>query len=403
MIMIERKIYLDKLIGYKGKDFIKVVTGIRRCGKTTLFTQYINYLLVNGIDAKRIISINFDDFINKKLKNTDSLYNYITQLIDENNMNYIFLDEIQEVPNFEEVVNSLYKKDNTDIYITGSNSHLLSGELATYLTGRYVKIEMMPLSFSEFINQTEETVNLERNYQDYVMRGGFPAIQTLSYEFNQVTEALSAILETIVSRDIMQRNNFRDKRKIEDVLAFIMNNVGNEVSIRKIANTLTSDGRKISNSTVESYISEFLNSYLIYKAQRYDIKGKQYLKSLEKYYVCDIGLRNTFIGNKNTDIGHILENIIFLELKRRYKDVYVGKVGNVEVDFVVNNLKSIIYFQVSASVRDRKTLDREIKALNQIKDHYPKYILTLDNDPTRTMNGIIIMNALDWLINNKTQ
>ena len=401
--MIERKIYLDKLIGYKDKDFIKVITGIRRCGKTTLFTQYINYLITNGVESKSIISINFDDFVNKKLKNVDSLYNYIIQVIDENNMNYIFLDEIQEVPNFEEVVNSLYKKENTDIYITGSNSHLLSGELATYLTGRYIKIEMMPLSFSEFINQIDESVNIERKYQDYVLRGGFPAIQTLSYEFNQVTEALSAILETIVSKDIMQRNNFRDKRKIEDVLAFIMNNIGNEVSIRKIANTLTSDGRKISNSTVESYISEFLNSYLIYKAQRYDIKGKQYLKSLEKYYVCDIGLRNTFIGNKNTDIGHILENIIFLELKRRYNDVYVGKIGNVEVDFVVNNLQTVIYFQIAASVRDRKTLDREIKSLNQIKDHYPKYILTLDNDPLRTMNGIVVMNALDWLLKNKTQ
>jgi len=401
--VIERKIYLDKLIGYKDKDFIKVITGIRRCGKTTLFTQYINYLITNGVESKSIISINFDDFVNKKLKNVDSLYNYIIQVIDENNMNYIFLDEIQEVPNFEEVVNSLYKKENTDIYITGSNSHLLSGELATYLTGRYIKIEMMPLSFSEFINQIDESVNIERKYQDYVLRGGFPAIQTLSYEFNQVTEALSAILETIVSKDIMQRNNFRDKRKIEDVLAFIMNNIGNEVSIRKIANTLTSDGRKISNSTVESYISEFLNSYLIYKAQRYDIKGKQYLKSLEKYYVCDIGLRNTFIGNKNTDIGHILENIIFLELKRRYNDVYVGKIGNVEVDFVVNNLQTVIYFQIAASVRDRKTLDREIKSLNQIKDHYPKYILTLDNDPLRTMNGIVVMNALDWLLKNKTQ
>ena len=401
--MIERKIYLDKLIGYKDKDFIKVITGIRRCGKTTLFTQYINYLITNGVETKNIISINFDDFVNKKLKNVDSLYNYIIQVIDENDMNYIFLDEIQEVPNFEEVVNSLYKKENTDIYITGSNSHLLSGELATYLTGRYIKIEMMPLSFSEFINQIDESVNIERKYQDYVLRGGFPAIQTLSYEFNQVTEALSAILETIVSKDIMQRNNFRDKRKIEDVLAFIMNNIGNEVSIRKIANTLTSDGRKISNSTVESYISEFLNSYLIYKAQRYDIKGKQYLKSLEKYYVCDIGLRNTFIGNKNTDIGHILENIIFLELKRRYNDVYVGKIGNVEVDFVVNNLQTVIYFQIAASVRDRKTLDREIKSLNQIKDHYPKYILTLDNDPLRTMNGIVVMNALDWLLKNKTQ
>jgi len=401
--VIERKIYLDKLIGYKDKDFIKVITGIRRCGKTTLFTQYINYLITNGVETKNIISINFDDFVNKRLKNVDSLYNYIIQVIDENNMNYIFLDEIQEVPNFEEVVNSLYKKENTDIYITGSNSHLLSGELATYLTGRYIKIEMMPLSFSEFINQIDESVNIERKYQDYVLRGGFPAIQTLSYEFNQVTEALSAILETIVSKDIMQRNNFRDKRKIEDVLAFIMNNIGNEVSIRKIANTLTSDGRKISNSTVESYISEFLNSYLIYKAQRYDIKGKQYLKSLEKYYVCDIGLRNTFIGNKNTDIGHILENIIFLELKRRYNDVYVGKIGNVEVDFVVNNLQTVIYFQIAASVRDRKTLDREIKSLNQIKDHYPKYILTLDNDPLRTMNGIVVMNALDWLLKNKTQ
>jgi len=396
--MLERKTYLNKLIRLKDKDFIKVVTGIRGCGKTTLLTQYKHYLIDQGIKVERIISINFDDFKNRELKDIDALYNYITPLLSDADMDYIFLDRVQEVPNFEEVVNSLYRKNNTDIYITGSNSHLLSGELSTYLTGRYVKIEMMTLSFSEYTNLDAKNINLEREYQEYITKGGFPAVKTLSLKDNQVTEALSSILETIISRDIMQRNKFRDKRKIEDVLSFIMNNIGNELSISKIANTMTSDGRKISNATVESYISEFLNSYLLYRVQRYDIKGKQYLKSLEKYYVADIGLRNTLVGNKNTDIGHILENIIYLELKKRYQSVYVGKGGIVEIDFVVSNPQSVLYFQVAATLRDKKTRERELRSLNQIKDHNQKYILTLDNDPITTVDGIIIMNALDWLI-----
>ena len=396
--MLERKTYLNKLIRLKDKDFIKVVTGIRGCGKTTLLTQYKHYLIDQGIKVERIISINFDDFKNRELKDIDALYNYITPLLSDADMDYIFLDRVQEVPNFEEVVNSLYRKNNTDIYITGSNSHLLSGELSTYLTGRYVKIEMMTLSFSEYTNLDAKNINLEREYQEYITKGGFPAVKTLSLKDNQVTEALSSILETIISRDIMQRNKFRDKRKIEDVLSFIMNNIGNELSISKIANTMTSDGRKISNATVESYISEFLNSYLLYRVQRYDIKGKQYLKSLEKYYVADIGLRNTLVGNKNTDIGHILEKIIYLELKKRYQSVYVGKEGIVEIDFVVSNPQSVLYFQVAATLRDKKTRERELRSLNQIKDHNQKYILTLDNDPITTVDGIIIMNALDWLI-----
>jgi predicted AAA+ superfamily ATPase len=396
--MLERKTYLNKLIRLKDKDFIKVVTGIRGCGKTTLLTQYKHYLIDQGIKVERIISINFDDFINRELKDIDALYNYITPLLSDADMDYIFLDRVQEVPNFEEVVNSLYRKNNTDIYITGSNSHLLSGELSTYLTGRYVKIEMMTLSFSEYTNLDAKNINLEREYQEYITKGGFPAVKTLSLKDNQVTEALSSILETIISRDIMQRNKFRDKRKLEDVLSFIMNNIGNELSISKIANTMTSDGRKISNATVESYISEFLNSYLLYRVQRYDIKGKQYLKSLEKYYVADIGLRNTLVGNKNTDIGHILEKIIYLELKKRYQSVYVGKEGIVEIDFVVSNPQSVLYFQVAATLRDKKTRERELRSLNQIKDHNRKYILTLDNDPITTVDGIIIMNALDWLI-----
>ena len=396
--MLERKTYLNKLIRLKDKDFIKVVTGIRGCGKTTLLTQYKHYLIDQGIKVERIISINFDDFKNRELKDIDALYNYITPLLSDADMDYIFLDRVQEVPNFEEVVNSLYRKNNTDIYITGSNSHLLSGELSTYLTGRYVKIEMMTLSFSEYTNLDAKNINLEREYQEYITKGGFPAVKTLSLKDNQGTEALSSILETIISRDIMQRNKFRDKRKIEDVLSFIMNNIGNELSISKIANTMTSDGRKISNATVESYISEFLNSYLLYRVQRYDIKGKQYLKSLEKYYVADIGLRNTLATNKNTDIGHILENIIYLELKKRYQSVYVGKEGIVEIDFVVSNPQSVLYFQVAATLRDKKTRERELRSLNQIKDHNRKYILTLDNDPITTVDGIIIMNALDWLI-----
>lgn len=397
--MIDRKYYLDKIISYKDIDLIKVITGIRRCGKTTIFNQYKEYLINSGISENRILVINFDDFMNKKLKDSEILYKHIISSLDNNNMNYIFLDEIQEVPNFEEVVNSLYRLKNTDIYITGSNSHLLSGELATYLTGRYVKIEMMPLSFKEFISTYDNSnLNLEQLYQLYLSRGGFPVITTLTDKSNQVSEVLSAILETIIARDIMQRNNFRDKEKLVDILAFIMDNIGNETSINKISDTLTSSGRKISIPTVESYISEFVNSYLIYKVKRYDIKGKNYLKSLEKYYVCDIGIRNTFIGNKNIDIGHILENIVFLELKRRYKEIYVGKIYSSEVDFVATNSSGINYYQVSASVRDSKTLEREIKSLSLIKDHFPKYLLTLDRDPIRTLNGITIMNVLEWLI-----
>ncbi|MCM1244418.1 MAG: ATP-binding protein [Roseburia sp.] len=393
--MIERSEYLKKLIGYKDKQIIKVVTGVRRCGKSTLLKLFQDYLREEGISDEQIIAINFEDYEFEELKEPKALYQYIKERLVSGGKTYIFLDEIQNVKEFQKVVDSLFIKDGLDLYITGSNAHLLSGELATLLSGRYVKIEMLPLSFSEFFSAAEAG-SLEECYRKYIEGSSFPYVLNLEQE--QIKEYIASIYDTIVVKDIISRKRIDDVMMLESVIRFLVDNIGNPLSTKKISDTMTSGGRKINVRTVESYITSFTEAYIMYQAKRYDIKGKQYLKTLEKYYVVDIGLRNNMLGNAGRDTGHILENVVYLELIRRGYEVYIGKIDDVEVDFVAKNENGIKYIQVAATVRDENTLERELRPLQKISDNYPKCILTLDMDPPADYEGIRRINALEYLL-----
>ena len=393
--MIERKEYLDTLIKLKDTKIIKVVTGIRRCGKSTLFELYKNYLLSNGINESQIISMNFENPSDMIYNNWRELYDDINSKLLKNTKYYIFLDEIQIIPEFERVVDGLFIKNNVDIYITGSNSYMFSGELATYLTGRYMQVHMLPLSFSEYFHGMSDGNEL-KSYQNYIENGGFPYILNLNNDKNLIRNYLDGIYNTILLKDIVSRNNVKDVMILESVVKFLFDNIGQLVSTNKISNALNSFNRKNSVNTIDNYISNLLDSYIIYKVTRYDIKGKDYLKTGDKYYICDLGLRYYLLGEVR-DSGSILENIVFLELKRRGYEIYVGKVGNKEVDFVIKNEDGIKYIQVSLSVRDEKTLKRELEPLQMIRDNYPKYIITLDYDKIN-YDGIKQISAIDFLL-----
>lgn len=396
---IVRKEYLERLRNLKHKKLIKIITGIRRCGKSTVMEMFRDELLENGVDENQIIFLNFEDYDNKHLRNPDELYSYIKERLTKK-MNYIFLDEIQSVENFPEIVDSLYIKDNVDIYITGSNSSLLSSEIATLISGRYVEIKMLPLSFTEFVQATKQEKQLSQAYRQYVETSSFPYVIELLQTPDEINSYLEGIYNTILVKDIIDRKKIADTLVLKSVSQFLFDNIGLELSSKRIADTLTSNGRKSDSKTIEKYITSLEESFIVYKASRYNIKGKEYLKSLEKYYVSDIGLRNFMLGKKAMDVGHILENIVYLELIRRGYEVYVGKVDDMEIDFVAQNTQGNTYIQVSASVRDENTLERELKPLKAVRDNYPKILLTLDDDPDGDYDGIIRKNALDWLKNN---
>lgn len=392
--MIERTDYLDFLKKLKDKHIIKVVTGIRRCGKSTLFELYKKYLLNNGVNVNQIISLNFENPKDMIFNNWRELYDYVDSKLVKDKMNYIFLDEIQVLSEFEKAVDGLFINDNVDLYITGSNSYMLSGELATYLTGRYMRIHMLPLSFKEYLEYYGENDELKK-YDKYIQNGGFPYLLNLDEDKELVRNYLDGIYNTVLMKDVVSRNNIKDTMILESIIKFVFDNIGQLVSVNKISNTLNSNNRKNSVNTIESYLSNLLDSYIIYKISRYDIKGKEYLKTGDKYYVCDLGLRN-YLLSEVKDYGSILENIIFLELKRRGYEIYIGKYDDKKVDFVVKNNDGIKYIQVALSVRDEKTLERELASLDSIKDHYPKYLITLDYD-TANYNGIKQISALDFL------
>lgn len=394
--MINRDNYLNKLIRFKDKELIKVVTGIRRCGKSTLFDLYIDYLLKNGVKEEQIIRLNLEDPVFYELDDYLKLYNYIKDKLKKDKMNYIFIDEVQNVKEFQKAVDGLYIQKNTDIYITGSNAYLLSGELATLLSGRYVEIKMLPLSFKEYRLALPDE-NIDRLYQKYISTGSFPYTLKLE-DVDDIDMYIKGIYDSIVLKDIMSRKNFQDMQMLQSIINFMLDNIGNLYSTNKIADTMTSNGRKISVHTVESYLTALTESFILYKATRYDVKGKQYLKTGDKYYVADLGLRYFLLGRKEQGRGHILENVVYLELLRRGYDVYIGKVDDCEVDFVAINSKGIEYYQVSETVRDENTLNRELRSLDMIKDHYPKYLLTMDLDPETSYNGIRKINVLDWLL-----
>ena len=396
--MIERTEYLEELKRWKDKDLIKVVTGIRRCGKSTLFELFINYLKENNVAEEQIIHLNLED-ADYDFKSYKELYDYVNKKLDSKKQYYVFLDEVQNVLEFPKAVDSLYIKKNVDVYITGSNGYLLSGELATLLSGRYVEIKMLPLSFKEYISAFDSK-DYQRLFLNYMKNGGMPGnISILKTNPNDIDKYLDGIFSTIVYKDIMIRNNISDKMLLECVLKFIFDSIGSPISTKKISDTLTSKGMMTSNHTVENYITAFLESFLIYKAERFDVKGKNLLVRDYKYYAVDSGLRSYLLGKKaDSDMGHILENIVYLELLRRGYRVYVGKVDDLEVDFVAENRDGLKYYQVALTVRDQKVLERELKSLQKTGDHYPKILLTLDMDLESDYDGITKMNVVEWLL-----
>lgn len=399
--MINREEYLDELIRWKDKDLIKVVTGIRRCGKSTLFDLFIDYLKMSGVKSNQIIYINLED-ADYDFKDYKELYHFINdKIVSEDNF-YVFLDEVQNVPGFQRAVDSLYIKKNVDVYITGSNAYILSGELATLLSGRYIEIKMLPLSFKEYVSAFDNN-NYQQLFLDYMRNGGMPGnINILKSNVNDLDKYLDGIFSTIVYKDIMARNNITDKLLLESVIKYIFDSIGSPISIKKISDTLTSKGISTSNHTVENYITALLESFLVYKAERFDVKGKNLLARDYKYYVVDSGLRSYLLGKKaDSDMGHILENIVYLELLRRGYKVYVGKVDDLEVDFVAENRDGLRYYQVALTVRDEKVLERELRSLQKTGDHYPKTLLTLDMDLETDYDGIRKVNVVDWLLSDE--
>ena len=397
--MIERSEYLNKLIYWKDKQIIKIITGIRRCGKSTIFELYKNYLKTNKVKNNQIISINFEDMEFEELFDYKKLYKFITSKIQSNRKYYIFLDEIQHVNNFQKVVDSLFIKKNVDVYITGSNAYLLSGELATLLSGRYIEIEMLPLSFKEYCNYYKNQKDKKVLFDNYLKFGGFPYTTELNNDNKAIEIYLKGIYNTVLLKDVVAKNKISDVMILESVIKFVFHNIGSFVSTKKISDTLNSNGRKVSVNTIENYLSALINCYILYRVNRFDIKGKQYLKTLEKYYVADTGLRDILITSQETDIGHILENVVYLELLRRGYKVCVGKViDEKEIDFVAESSNEIIYYQVCSNIKNVDILKRELSALSKIKDNFPKYLITQDATLEKTYNGIKQINIIDWLL-----
>lgn len=395
---LERTEYLQKLIAFRDKHIIKIITGIRRCGKSTLMEIFQDYLKANHVEKAQILAVNFEDFDYRELRDAEKLHAYVKGHMAKDKMTYLFLDEIQHVESWPDVIDSLYLRKNLDIYITGSNAYLLSSEIATLISGRYVEIRMLPLSFKEYVKARGGEDNLARRYREYIEYSSFPYTLELAGQPKEIRDYLESIYHTIVVKDLAVRKKIPDVMMLERVARYLFDNIGNTVSTKKIADTMTSDGRKIDVRTVEKYVEALTECFIFYQAKRYNVKGKQYLKTLEKYYAVDVGLRYMLLGSKAIDAGHILENVVYLELLRRGYDVYVGKVDELEVDFVAMDDQRVTYYQVAATVREENTLQRELKSLQKINDHYQKLILTLDEDPEADYEGIRRVNVLDWLM-----
>lgn len=395
---MERPEYLKELQAWRGKQIIKVITGVRRCGKSVLMEMYAEWLREQGVPKKRIVEVNLEKLENEALCQPLALHSYIKKRLSSKEMTYVFIDEVQLCEKFPLVVDSLYITPNTDIYITGSNANLLSSELATMLSGRYVEIRMLPLSFREFAQAHTEISDRQSLYREYTSTSSFPYAMELPGAAHELDNYLEGIYNTILVKDVLTRRRIQDPMILNSVAKFVFSSIGSELSIKRIADTLTSGNRKTDSKTVEKYLSALLESFIIYKAERYDIKGKQFLKTQDKYYVVDIGLRHHLLGGQRQDVGHILENVVYLELLRRGGKVYVGKVGGLEVDFVAETSDGTEYYQVAASVRDPSTLERELAPFGKIRDNHPKFLLTLDEDPNDNIDGTRKLNVLDWLL-----
>lgn len=399
--MIERKEYLKQLLSWKDQSIIKVLTGIRRCGKSTILKLYQEYLLNNGIDPSQIISINFEELEYEDLQDYKKLYQYIKDRLVENKMMYIFLDEIQNVPSYEKVVDSLHVKENIDIYITGSNSYIFSGQLATYLSGRYIEIPVLPLSFKEVYNPQ---TNKEEAFQKYIKTGGFPYINQIQLLNEQIDMYLEGIYNTVIVKDIEERINRKNSKNVTDIALlkaiskYLSSVVGSPVSIRSITNYFKSNERTTSPNTISNYVEALCESYLYYPVEVMDISGKEVLKSNKKYYIVDPGIRNYILPKQFYDLGFTIENIVYLELLRRRYNVNIGRSGRTEVDFIAKRNDVYTYIQVTASLVDENTFNREIRPLKQIEDNYEKIILTLDRYTLGNYEGIKVINIVDWLL-----
>ena len=407
--MVQRKEYLDQLINWRDEQVIKVVTGIRRCGKSTLLLQFQQWLKENEVTDEQIVSVNFEELEYEELLDYKKLYQYLKERLVSGKTTYIFLDEIQKVSSFEKVVDSLYVKPNVDLYITGSNAYMLSGDLATLLTGRYVEIKMLPLSFGEFLSMTG--LEPEQGFSEYLRSGGMPYIATMNRTDEKVSTYLEGIYNTVIVKDIEDRQARKEsdpsKRKITDIALlktiakYLASVIGNPVSVRSITDYLISNGRKISPNTVNDYVEALTESFIFYPAERFDIVGKQLLKANRKMYIVDLGLRNHILPRRSYDLGFSLENMVYFELLRRGYKVTIGRVGNTEVDFVAEKQGAYEYFQVTADMTAKETFDREIRPLENIRDNYEKTILTMDRLTPGNYNGIQVRYLLDWLIGTK--
>lgn len=397
--MIARMDYLNRLITWREKKIIKVVTGVRRCGKSTLFELFADYLKSTGVTDEQIISINLEDIAYEDLQNYKALYNHVKDRLCKDKYSYVFLDEIQNCKSFEKAVDSLFIQPNVDVYITGSNAYMLSGELATLLSGRYITIDMLPLSFKEYCTAVGTVKAPREHFNDYLRFGSFPYVSMLEHNDAIIIPYIDGIYNTILIKDVAKREGITDVSLLESIVKFVAGSIGSPISAKKISDTIRAGGRKISVNTVDSYLRALTDSYIFYKVDRYDIKGRQHLKTLGKYYLVDTGIRNLLLTSTAADLGHLIENVVYLELLRRGNKVSIGKLAEKEVDFVASNAEGIAYYQVSATVLDETTLTRELEPLQKIPDHHPKVLLTLDEIGAGTnYDGIKQMNLLDWLL-----
>ena len=405
--MIQRKEYLERLKKWKDEQVIKVITGIRRCGKSTLLMLFQDYLRTLGVTDDQIVYINFEELEYEDLLDYKALYDYVKTRLHAEKTTYVFLDEIQQVEGFQKAVDSLYVKPGVDIYITGSNAYLLSGELATLLSGRYVEINMLPLSFAEFC-EIKGDADRDKLLAEYMRNGALPYVAALNNETEKVDMYLEGIYHTIIIKDIEERQkrkeNDPNKRKVNDIALlkniskFLASSVGSPVSVKSIADYITSGGRNISQSTVSDYVEALVEPYIFYPAERYDVLGKQLLKTNQKMYIVDLGLRRHLLPRKRYDLGFSLENVIYFELLRRGYEVNIGKVGSTEVDFIARKNEDVYYFQVTASMVEETTFEREMAPLKAIADNYPKTVITLDHYTPGNYEGIQVVDAIDWLL-----
>lgn len=399
--MIKREAYLNQLIRLKDEHLIKVITGIRRCGKSTLMIQFQDWLRQSGVPHENIVSLNFEERENSAFNDWQEVYDHIIKILPDDGSRYVFLDEVQSVPSFEKLVDALYVKQGLDIYITGSNAYLLSSELGTLLSGRYISINMHPFSFAEYVSLFSGEANTDRLFRQYMNSSCFPQAANMQKTVPESVNAyLKSLYETVVVKDIVKRNHLRKFDTLQHVIDFLFDNVGSIVSPNSIADTLKQNTtEKISHNTVLKYLRYFTESYLIYPVKLYNIKGKRLLESNYKYYVVDLGLKNILLTNSPyTDLGHKLENVVYFELLRRGGEVFAGRSGKGEVDFVVKKSGGLTeYYQVAYTVNDEKTLKRELSSLREIRDSYPKYLLTMDYDNSN-IDGIQKINVIDWLM-----